>query len=135
MVYKARESHVVAEQELLPSTSSHVREIWNGCQVVRVIDTFGRGKDMRNLLVGRDGRVFNPNVGFKNGLIDTKMCPGRDSTYRMEVVSITPSNITLNTHNSTISSREIHLWVMVAIFLQAATTVYPMIMMMSSGRL
>ncbi|RSL68794.1 hypothetical protein CEP53_002496 [Fusarium sp. AF-6] len=52
LIGRARESHSVAEQELLTSTSQNVCEMWSGEQIVRLI---GNGDDMETCVVTRDG--------------------------------------------------------------------------------
>ncbi|KAJ4212988.1 hypothetical protein NW759_011249 [Fusarium solani] len=63
LIGRARESHSVAEQELLSSTSQNVCEMWNGQQIVRLI---GCGEDMETFVIARDGVVSDLRTAVKN---------------------------------------------------------------------
>ncbi|KAJ3459808.1 hypothetical protein MRS44_015881 [Fusarium solani] len=113
LIGRARESHSVAEQELLSSTSQNVCEMWNGQQIVRLI---GSGEDMETFLITRDGVVSDLRTAAKSYLV-WSYHPHVDAEQFLSRKNGSP-NLTLNVQGATASTLELWTWALLGLVFQ-----------------
>ncbi|RSL46578.1 hypothetical protein CEP54_013784 [Fusarium duplospermum] len=98
LIGRARESHSVAEQELLSSTSQNVCEMWSGQQIVRLI---GNSDGMETLIITGDEQSADRLAKAWLG-VAAKVAP----------------NLALNVHNATAPAWELRAWAFFGTLLQ-----------------
>ncbi|KAH7007323.1 hypothetical protein EDB80DRAFT_842607 [Ilyonectria destructans] len=112
---RARESQSDAEQELLSSTSENVCEMWSGQQIVRMI---GGSEGMKNLIITKDGGVFDIATGLGENLIESHEFNSRlllQETAYLETLRDAAPNLALN----------LWCWAAFGILLQALALAFP----------
>ncbi|KAL6415877.1 hypothetical protein AUP68_00083 [Ilyonectria robusta] len=125
IVGRARESQSDAEQELLSSTSENVCEMWSGQQIVRMI---GGSEGMKNLIITKDGGVFDIATGFSEKLIEShgfRYNLSLQETADLDALRDAAPNLALNVRNATAPSWELWCWAAFGILLQALALAFP----------
>ncbi|KAI8712066.1 hypothetical protein NCS52_01471900 [Fusarium sp. LHS14.1] len=113
LIGRARESHSVAEQELLSSTSQSVCEMWNGQQIVRLI---GSGEDMETFVITRDSRLSDLRMAVRKWYLWSNLAR-HDTEQILSQKNISP-NLTLNVQGATASTLELGTWALLGAVLQ-----------------
>lgn len=135
---RARESRADAEKEFLPSTSDEVCELWNGRDVVRVVE---KPKGLVDLVVadldittpttaGRarpTKRIFNISQAFEEDLEPKLFEDTLRSPSDIDIIANTASNLSLNVEGAVIKKQELWFWALAGLIVHLFTLAFPAI--------
>lgn len=99
--------------------------MWSGQQIVRMI---GGSEGMKNLIITKDGGVFDIATGFSEKLIEShgfRYNLSLQETADLDALRDAAPNLALNVRNATAPSWELWCWAAFGILLQALALAFP----------